>query len=318
MKLGKDESAKTPDDSTSTPATPEVAVQPIKKEPEPVKQKVEDIRKVIKFDSAENKKDEKPQEAPSKKTEPGTKKSSEVKLDNLTDAIDTPEAKAAGATAATSSREDLEMKRTILQNMKDFDFQIKKNQEDVTKVTEKLDSLSKDLDDLVSLYEIVSEQMNPFVGLSKVTKKRIEALETFTKEIDELKTRIGDLEGNPQDTVKKTNDQKPDEPKPSEETSMTDKENQLSTKTGAEALAKELLAKKSTELQAKTEVPVEKPIDKTEEPKPPEQTQMICGFNENVLSADALDEILNTALTNLLYDQKMDTLIDEFIMSLNR
>ena len=143
-------------------------------------------------------------------------------------------------------------------------------------------------------------------------------METFTKEIDELKTRIGDLEGNPQDTVKKTNDQKPDEPKPSEETSMTDKENQLSTKTGAEALAKELLAKKSTELQAKTEVPVEKPIDKTEEPKPPEQTQMICGFNENVLSADALDEILNTALTNLLYDQKMDTLIDEFIMSLNR
>jgi len=276
---------------------------------------------VIKFDSAENKKEEKPQEAPSKKPESGTKKPSEVKLDNLTDAIDIPETKAATGAAPTSSREDLEMKRTILQNMKDFDFQIKKNQEDVTKVTEKLDSLSKDLDDLVSLYEIVSEQMNPFVGLSKVTKKRIEALETFTKEIDELKTRMGDLEGNPQDTVKKTNDQKPsekpDEPKPSEETSMSDKENQLPTKTGAEALAKELLAKKSTELQAKTEVPVEKPIEKTEEPKPPEQTQMISGFNENGLSAYALDEILNTALTNLLYEQKMDTLIDEFIMSLN-
>ena len=276
---------------------------------------MEDIRKVIKFDSAENKKEEKPQEAPSKKPESGTKKPSEVKLDNLTDAV-------GAATATTSSREDLEMKRTILQNMKDFDFQIKKNQEDVTKVTEKLDSLSKDLDDLVSLYEIVSEQMNPFVGLSKVTKKRIEALETFTKEIDELKTRIGELEGNPQDTVKKTNDQKSsekiDEPKPSDETTTTSKENQLPTKTGAEALAKELLAKKSTELQAKTEVPVEKPVAKTEESKPPEQTQMISGFNENGLSADVLDEILNTALTNLLYEQKMDTLIDEFIMSLNR
>ncbi len=276
---------------------------------------MEDIRKVIKFDSAENKKEEKPQEAPSKKPESGTKKPSEVKLDNLTDAV-------GAATATTSSREDLEMKRTILQNMKDFDFQIKKNQEDVTKVTEKLDSLSKDLDDLVSLYEIVSEQMNPFVGLSKVTKKRIEALETFTKEIDELKTRIGELEGNPQDTVKKTNDQKSsekiDEPKPSDETTTTSKENQLPTKTGAEALAKELLAKKSTELQAKTEVPVEKPVAKTEESKPPEQTQMISGFNENGLSADVLDEILNTALTNLLYEQKMDSLIDEFIMSLNR
>ena len=36
--------------------------------------------------------------------------------------------------------------------------------------------------------------MNPFVGLSKVTKKRIEALENFTKEVEELKTRISDLE----------------------------------------------------------------------------------------------------------------------------
>jgi len=36
--------------------------------------------------------------------------------------------------------------------------------------------------------------MNPFVGLSKVTKKRIEALENFTKEVEELKTRINDLE----------------------------------------------------------------------------------------------------------------------------
>jgi archaellum component FlaC len=58
----------------------------------------------------------------------------------------------------------------------------------------KVDSLSKDLDDLVSLYEIVSEQMNPFVGLSKVTKKRIDALENFTKEIEDLKSRLDIIE----------------------------------------------------------------------------------------------------------------------------
>jgi len=46
----------------------------------------------------------------------------------------------------------------------------------------------------VSLYEIVSEQMNPFVGLSKVTKKRIDALENFTNEIDTLKDRTAELE----------------------------------------------------------------------------------------------------------------------------
>ena len=36
--------------------------------------------------------------------------------------------------------------------------------------------------------------MNPFVGLSKVTKKRIDALENFTKEIDFLKERTSELE----------------------------------------------------------------------------------------------------------------------------
>ena len=78
--------------------------------------------------------------------------------------------------------------------MKDFDFQIKRNQEDIEVVKEKIDGLSKDLDDLVSLYEIVSEQMNPFVGLSNVTKKRIEALENFTKQLDEVKDRLDEIE----------------------------------------------------------------------------------------------------------------------------
>ncbi len=97
-------------------------------------------------------------------------------------------------TGETTEQDELEQKRTVLQNMKDFDFQLKKNQQDIEAVHSKLEGLSKDLDDLVSLYEIVSEQMNPFVGLSKVTKKRLDALENFTKEMDALKTRLGDLE----------------------------------------------------------------------------------------------------------------------------
>jgi len=94
----------------------------------------------------------------------------------------------------TATREALEQKRAMLQSIKNFDFQIKKNQEDISVINQKLASVSKDLDDLVSLYEIVSEQMNPFVGLSRVTKQRIDALENFIKEIDGLKTRVGDLE----------------------------------------------------------------------------------------------------------------------------
>ena len=100
----------------------------------------------------------------------------------------------APAAGPEASREELEQRRTILQNLKDFDFQIKKNQEDITNVSEKVESISKDLDDLVSLYEIVSEQMNPFVGLSKVTKKRLDALENIMAEVDALKTKVGDIE----------------------------------------------------------------------------------------------------------------------------
>ena len=107
---------------------------------------------------------------------------------------ETPERNIPENTEETPNRETLEQKRAILQSIKDFDFQIKKNQEEIAALNKKLDSVSKDLDDLVSLYEIVSEQMNPFVGLSKVTKKRIEALENFTKEIEDLKIRLGDLE----------------------------------------------------------------------------------------------------------------------------
>ena len=95
----------------------------------------------------------------------------------------------------STSRDALEQKRAILQSIKDFDFLIKKNSEEISSLNKKLDSITKDLDDLVSLYEIVSEQMNPFVGLSKVTKKRLDALENFNKEIEDLKARLGNIEG---------------------------------------------------------------------------------------------------------------------------
>lgn len=103
--------------------------------------------------------------------------------------------------AVDIAREELEQRRTMLQNIKDFDFQIKKNQEDINNIANKVESLSKDLDDLVSLYEIVSEQMNPFVGLSKVTKKRLDALENIIKEVEGVKTKISDIEAIVENTT---------------------------------------------------------------------------------------------------------------------
>ena len=142
------------------------------------KEDVDNLRKVIKVDNSNEEKTT------------GEKKKEDIKKEETSELDNTTEDDTSGDT----SRQTLEQKRAILQSIKDFDFQIKKNQEDIDGIHQKLDNLSKDLDDLVSLYEIVSEQMNPFVGLSKVTKKRLDALETFTKEIDLLKERTGELE----------------------------------------------------------------------------------------------------------------------------
>ena len=136
------------------------------------KKNADDLRRVIKLGSNEDEKSQKPGE----KKDNVSKQNEPIEDDSET------------------TRESLEQKRAILQSIKDFDYQIKKNQEDISSLSQKFDSVCKDLDDLVSLYEIVSEQMNPFVGLSKVTKKRIEALENFTKEIEDLKNRMGDIE----------------------------------------------------------------------------------------------------------------------------
>lgn len=135
---------------------------------------VDSIRKVIKLGSSEE------TAVKTEKSETSDEKIEEAPKENTA-----PSPTTDGAAGQDSA---------VLQSIKDFDFQIKKNQDGVTNLNEKLDAVTRDLDDLVSLYEIVSEQMNPFVGLSKVTKKRIDALENFTREVETLQTRIGDLE----------------------------------------------------------------------------------------------------------------------------
>ena len=173
-------------DGTSAEA-PSAEQKESKPQPEEVqKEDVESLRKVIKLDQ----KEEEASEEPEKEEEP----------EDLTDVTSMIEEENPQPVAPASTREELEQKRAILQRIKDFDFQIKKNQQDINTVTEKINSLSKDLDDLVSLYEIVSEQMNPFVGLSKVTRKRLESLENITHEIDDIKERLSymDLGGGAQ------------------------------------------------------------------------------------------------------------------------
>lgn len=163
------------------------------KDPDVIKEEKDDIRKIIKFESTEETPTEENEEGEStqKPQEPPKKDSDDRPDIDISGEI---EEVAAEEGATTTTRESLEHKRELLQHIKDFEFQIKKNQEDINGLSEKIVGVTKDLDDLVSLYEIVSEQMNPFVGLSKVTKTRLDALENFIKEIDLLKERTAELE----------------------------------------------------------------------------------------------------------------------------
>jgi archaellum component FlaC len=238
--------------------------------------KPEPERKIIKFDTPEKNSENKKEEAPVKKPEA-------TKVENTPAPTKIISDKTPGS-SADAAREELEQRRTILQNMKDFDFQIKKSQEDITGLNEKIENLSKDLDDLVSLYEIVSEQMNPFVGLSKVTKKRLDALENFIKEVENVKTRVGELESglekNNGHVIKIT-------------PSTQDKPNQETT--------------------------VKPVIDVAQETPPVNPFKQTTGIQETVnekLTDTEIDDVLSKSFESLLLEQNIDTMINEFLINL--
>lgn len=302
MKLGKEEpagseGAEPSSDSSVTETTVEDKEQPV---PEPAaetetaeqpakdkKEDVENLRTIIKVNEDESQTGEKKEEVPDeeKKEEPSDQKTEEEPDKTASFKLSMPT-----ATPSDDSRSKLEEKRNILQTIKDFDFQIKKNQENVNKAVEKIDGLTKDLDDLVSLYEIVSEQMNPFVGLSKVTKKRIDALENFTREMEDVKTRMGDLESEMEKNlggVKRiTKDFEKNIDSPS---SKIDNESE-------------------SELKDKL-TPTENIDDKS---LPSNAMQFVAGD----LSNDDLDKILSRSLENLLTEQNIESIINEFLLSL--
>lgn len=291
------EGAEPSSDSSVTETTVEDKEQPV---PEPAaetetaeqpakdkKEDVENLRTIIKVNEDESQTGEKKEEVPDeeKKEEPSDQKTEEEPDKTASLKLSVPT-----ATPSDDSRSKLEEKRNILQTIKDFDFQIKKNQENVNKAVEKIDGLTKDLDDLVSLYEIVSEQMNPFVGLSKVTKKRIDALENFTREMEDVKTRMGDLESEMEKNlggVKRiTKDFEKD----------------------IDSSSSKIDNKQESELKDKL-TPTENIDDKS---LPSNTMQFVAGD----LSNDDLDKILSRSLENLLAEQNIESIINEFLLSL--
>jgi len=153
-------------------------------------------RKMLKFEKKGEKKEKeqetKTEEAPAEAANTGAK-------DKNTPAKDSPTPEQKEETTSTP-RQTQETTTPAVQTplmdkqLAKLETEIAKNREMIKNMEEKVETINKDLDDLVSLYEIVSEQMNPFVGLSKVTKKRLEALEKLTEEFDKIKSRLDDLE----------------------------------------------------------------------------------------------------------------------------
>jgi archaellum component FlaC len=262
LKLEK-EQATSSNENSSTSSQKSSEIKTLQQSSEQKEKKPEPERKLIKFDTPE--------------------KPVSTKVDTPPDPVKKATVTVSG-TSADTSREDLEQKRTMLQNMKDFDFMIKKNQEDITNISNKVESLSKDLDDLVSLYEIVSEQMNPFVGLSKVTKKRLDALENIIKEVDGVKNRIGDLESALD--------------KPNGNINRTSPPQQIHT------TSEPRNAQKTQQTQDSSP---EQPPSSSMQPQPV-TTEKISGID--------LDNLLNTSLESVLTEQNIDMMINDFFISL--
>ena len=115
--------------------------------------------------------------------------------------------------------------------------------------------------------------MNPFVGLSKVTKKRIEALENFTKEVEELKTRIGDLEAFAEMAGADLNEIRKNRPDNANKTENTSETFGVSP-------------------------------------------SVLPNQNHETWASDDIEIIIEKALDSITFENKIDSLIDEFIENL--
>lgn len=334
--MGKDEEASEENSGEGNPASEEETVE--EETVEETEGKKEEAKPKLNEGKTSEKK-EKDTEALRKVIKVGEQKEEDNKAEEKKE--ETP----ADNTGDSSSREALEQKRAVLQSIKDFDFQIKKNQEEISGVNKKLDAMTKDLDDLVSLYEIVSEQMNPFVGLSKVTKKRLDALENFTREIDILKERTGELESFAERSGVKLKNIA--EIKAHAKTIDTDAligeeedESDLESKGELDVDEEQVTESSEEESQVEDKKQDETEIEKTSQPEimPLDQSEDTTLIKEEYiaetqhympvtsnndeknsfggLSDSELDMILEKAFGLVSPEGKVDMLIDEFIESL--
>lgn len=59
---------------------------------------------------------------------------------------------------------------------------------------ESINKINENFQDIMALYEVVSNQVNPFIGISKITATSMEKMERLEYETDNLRKKVNELQ----------------------------------------------------------------------------------------------------------------------------
>jgi len=74
-----------------------------------------------------------------------------------------------------------------------IDIAVNTVKKDISEIKNELGKLDENLRDMMMLYEVVSNQINPFIGISKVTATSMEKLESLERDMDRNKENLEDV-----------------------------------------------------------------------------------------------------------------------------
>jgi len=74
-----------------------------------------------------------------------------------------------------------------------IDISINGLRRDIDALREEIQKIDESMRDIMALYEVVSAQINPFVGSSKVTSLSVERIEALERAVEEIENQIRNI-----------------------------------------------------------------------------------------------------------------------------